>query len=355
MTCGCLLFACSDDPNCPVGTEIVGSQCRPLANRPDGGATNQGMDVGRDGGPCVANDAACNGRDTGCDGSNEAGLLTNFYLDADGDGYGQGAAVLTCRPPTPQHTQRDGDCDDTCATCYPGADEAVCDGKDNNCDGSIDEGLGQTYYRDADSDHFGDKNVTTTACNAPAGYVSDQTDCDDDCPTCNPLIPTDTTCDGKDDDCNGVADQAATVATYYRDCDGDTLAASTLDSVSSCAAPAASGGCAWTTKIPAAADSTDCNDGNAEVHPGQATYFTTKIAGAAVAADFDYNCNGAETREKFLLCADTPCETGRLCVKETLPACGDTFELFRLSKVPDGLGDVHPCWPVPSTKALGCR
>jgi hypothetical protein len=48
-------------------------------------------------------------------------------LDADADGY---KAVA------------DGgmDCDDTDASVYPGAQE-IADGKDNDCDGTVDEGL----------------------------------------------------------------------------------------------------------------------------------------------------------------------------------------------------------------------
>ena len=49
------------------------------------------------------------------------------YLDDDGDGF----------------TENDGDCDDSNAAIYPGAPE-VCDGKDNNCNGVIDEGCIQT-------------------------------------------------------------------------------------------------------------------------------------------------------------------------------------------------------------------
>mgnify|MGYP001563545011 CR=1 FL=1 len=113
------------------------------------------------------------------------GANFDCIADEDGDGYAN-----------PE------DCDDADAAINPAATE-VCDGVDNDCDGTIDEDTsgGTTWYADADSDAYGDATVTSTACTQPSGYVTDSSDCDDASAAINPAA-TEVCSDGIDQDCD---------------------------------------------------------------------------------------------------------------------------------------------------------
>jgi len=87
--------------------------------------------------------------------------------DVDGDGYFVESDCGTL-----------ADCDDENPLVNPGYEE-VCDNLDNDCDSSVDEGVKLSFYRDQDSDGYGDINDMTLACTEPCGYVSNSNDCDD--------------------------------------------------------------------------------------------------------------------------------------------------------------------------------
>jgi hypothetical protein len=108
-------------------------------------------------------------------------------VDADGDGYG-----AAC------------DCNDFNPAVHPGPSE-TCNGIDDNCNGQIDEGLTQVFYRDADGDGYGDSNVTLVACVPPAGWVVRGGDCDDARALVHPGVPE--VCNSLDDNCNGQVDE----------------------------------------------------------------------------------------------------------------------------------------------------
>jgi hypothetical protein len=122
----------------------------------------------------------CNGLDDDCDGSTDEGLtFTNYYTDSDDDNYGTGGATSLCADPGMGFALNNLDCNDADGGINPGATEA-CNFVDDDCDTNIDEGFPlQTYYQDADNDGRGNPGVTTSACAPPAGYVSNNNDCDD--------------------------------------------------------------------------------------------------------------------------------------------------------------------------------
>ncbi len=146
----------------------------------------------------------------------------DWYLDLDGDGFGTGEAERGCDPLT-GYAAAPGDCDDadpsvhpqaaedpcvsrdldcdglaglrdldqdgftTCEDCddsdpavHPDAEE-VCNGLDDDCDGTADVGAEDiaTWYPDRDSDGWGDGTAAVQACDAPEAHVTLAGDCDD--------------------------------------------------------------------------------------------------------------------------------------------------------------------------------
>lgn len=86
----------------------------------------------------------CNGLDDNCNGLiDEEGAIdcTLFYYDEDGDSYGvTDNYMCLCSSEGLYTALVGGDCDDNDFEINPGAIEII-DGKDNDCDGEIDEGF----------------------------------------------------------------------------------------------------------------------------------------------------------------------------------------------------------------------
>ena len=104
------------------------------------------------------------------------------------------------------------DCNDLDAAISPLANE-VCDSIDNNCDGFVDDASSvdaPTWYADVDVDSYGDASSSILSCYALAGYVADNTDCNDD-PEDGYAINSDADeiCDSIDNDCNSLIDDNA--------------------------------------------------------------------------------------------------------------------------------------------------
>jgi hypothetical protein len=215
-------------------------------------------------------DELCDGLDNNCDGDIDEGhRRSTFYPDLDDDGYGDTERpVLACVAP-PRHIVRPGDCNDDCAACYPDAVE-LCDERDNDCDGDIDEEEDLTfvtYYRDSDADTYGVDGTMTTTCEDMPGWVTRGGDCDDACATCYP--EAEEICDELDNDCDGDVDEGLTVE-IWPDSDGDGFGN-------------AVGGREYCEVLEGyATNNDDCHDADPDINPD----------GVEVCDDWDNDCDG---------------------------------------------------------------
>lgn len=128
---------------------------------------------------------------------------TMYYTDADGDGFGSSApGTLYCSDPGVGYSLSNIDCNDLNSNLYPGATE-ICDGLDNNCNSSIDEGLTFTsYYIDADNDNFGTGVAQSFCSNPGAGFSLFDGDCNDNNSSVYPGA-TEILDNGIDENCDG--------------------------------------------------------------------------------------------------------------------------------------------------------
>lgn len=119
-------------------------------------------------------DELCDGIDNNCEsGEDDALDAPTWYVDDDGDGYGDPTnrkKEVACEAPARTGwADNNLDCNDDLAEQSPDAEE-ICDSIDNNCDAQVDEGFDSPDDNDDVADCFdadGD------------GYSGDEGDCDD--------------------------------------------------------------------------------------------------------------------------------------------------------------------------------
>ncbi len=262
-----------------------------------------------------------------CDADNhdeDCDATTFGYVDQDMDGYPD-ASCCNANPDGSLHCGTD--CNDEAGGVHPGSPE-VCDGIDNDCNGSVDDGVERTFYVDADGDGHGDASQPAImGCFPPTGYAASSDDCDDsnaaahpgavevcdaamvdeDCDevanppalctctgsatrsclapgacsagvercsdglwgTCS-IAPIAEVCNGIDDDCDSSIDEALLVTCFDDpDDDGYAVSGASMSSVCPTGGRAAVGGCpiGFTNRTPEAPN-LDCDGSTSSTHPG---------------------------------------------------------------------------------------
>lgn len=204
----------------------------------------------------------CDDMDNDCDGAidePDAVGEISFYTDGDGDGFGDDLSLqVGCTLPS-DGVLYGGDCDDSEATANPAMVE-LCDGIDNDCDGSVDEAgaFGELIaYTDLDGDGFGDDASAQTQCSLTSGTVAQGGDCDDAEETANPAMVE--LCDGIDNDCDSIIDGSDSIGAvvFYDDIDLDGYGDDATQQTD-CSLPSGA------TEIGG-----DCDDGDPNINPGQ--------------------------------------------------------------------------------------
>jgi hypothetical protein len=151
---GVCVFECNQSIDCPLTGCCADNRCVDVASCLEDGGMDAGTDSGDGGAPCVSDDMCddkmfCDGQErclfghcgpaieTPCDSHaaciqdlcDEATHACTHKTIAATDGDGDGHLAIVCGG---------DDCDDTDKTVFPGAPE-LCDDKDNDCNGLIDD------------------------------------------------------------------------------------------------------------------------------------------------------------------------------------------------------------------------
>lgn len=185
--------------------------------------------------------------------------VTTWYLDADGDGWGdEGVVTTSCLGPG-GYVDQGGDCDAAAGGTHPGAAE-ICDGAftDEDCDSLVDDddpdvSDASTWFLDLDGDGYAGPD-TWISCLAPSDGLALSEDCADGDAEINPGVPE--VCDEVDQDCDGEVDEGVTPP-WYADVDGDGWG-DPGDVMAGCEAPEGF-----------VADGSDCDDADAAVFPDE--------------------------------------------------------------------------------------
>lgn len=226
----------------------------------------------------MASDGTCDGMDDDCDGE----VDENFISRSTTCGVGACAS-------TGMNSCVSGVLRDSCMMGSPAANDATCDGMDDDCDGRVDE-------------HY--VGMATTCgvgvCARTGMQVCMSGSATDSCTPVMPPTRVDNNCNEMDDDCDGMVDENGGT-TYQWDNDRDGyLRSNPPDAWVSrgCAAPnsrpsGASANGQWTMQ--SSSLGVDCDDDNAAVNPG-----------ASDLCGLDLDCDSSNDPWAFCNCGNNP-------------------------------------------------
>jgi hypothetical protein len=201
----------------------------------DGDLTPDGCDSDRDG-DGFDETFDCNDGDAAIPGPN------TWYIDFDGDLYGDSADGVESCTPVAGRVMNEADCQDASSAAFPGGTEVI-DSLDNDCNGLVDDGTDAfdddgdglselagdcddgdisvgapvTAYVDRDRDGYGEDATAALFCSVDAEHSVTGGDCDDGDSDVNPAAVEDCAVPSEDLNCDG--------SVGYVDLDGDRLPA----------------------------------------------------------------------------------------------------------------------------------
>lgn len=207
----------------------------------------------------------CDSVDNDCDGETDGPETADcqaYFVDADGDGFGDAAQSACLCAAGGGFTATDAtDCDDGLGGIHPGADE-TCDGADNDCDAATDEPGAldcDVWFRDEDIDKYGVSGDSQCLCAASGVYTASQGgDCNDSKALIFPKASE--SCNQVDDDCDGATDPVDAEGCKLWFVDGDADGYGNYLAPSKCLCAGIDG---------FVQEGGDCADADGSRHPGQ--------------------------------------------------------------------------------------